>query len=71
MFQPNRNARRKQSKFLLTAGNGLRVLFIRSRGRQMVAFPYNGMVVDRFGNFYGAAVHGGEAGDGCVYKFTP
>jgi hypothetical protein len=37
----------------------------------MVAFPYNGVVVDRFGNFYGVTVHGGEAGDGCVYKFTP
>ena len=35
------------------------------------AFSYNGMVVDRFGNFYGATVHGGENGDGCVYKFTP
>jgi len=34
-------------------------------------FSYNGMVVDRFGNFYGATVHGGEADDGCVYKFTP
>jgi len=35
------------------------------------AFSYNGMVVDRFGNFYGATVHGGENDDGCVYKFTP
>jgi hypothetical protein len=34
-------------------------------------FSYNGMVVDRFGNFYGATVHRGEADDGCVYKFTP
>jgi uncharacterized repeat protein (TIGR03803 family) len=34
-------------------------------------FSYNGMVVDRFGNFYGATVHGGDADDGCVYKFTP
>ena len=34
-------------------------------------FPYNGMVVDRFGNFYGATVHGGNNDDGCVYKFTP
>ena len=23
-------------------------------------FSYNGMVVDRFGNFYGATVHGGD-----------
>lgn len=35
------------------------------------AFPYNGMVVDGFGNFYGATVHGGDNGDGAVYKFTP
>jgi uncharacterized repeat protein (TIGR03803 family) len=34
-------------------------------------FAYNGMVVDQFGNFYGATVHGGEDDDGCVYKFTP
>ena len=32
---------------------------------------YNGMVVDRFGNFYGATVHGGKDDDGSVYKFTP
>jgi uncharacterized repeat protein (TIGR03803 family) len=35
------------------------------------AFPYNGLVVDRFGNFYGATVHGGDDDDGSVYKFTP
>jgi uncharacterized repeat protein (TIGR03803 family) len=35
------------------------------------AFAYNGMVVDGFGNFYGATVHGGNDDDGCVYKFTP
>jgi len=35
------------------------------------AFAYNGMVVDRFGNFYGATVHGGDENDGAVYKFTP
>jgi uncharacterized repeat protein (TIGR03803 family) len=34
-------------------------------------FSYNGMVVDRFGNFYGATVHGGTDDDGCIYKFTP
>src|SRR5215813_5578356 len=34
-------------------------------------FSYNGMVVDRFGNFYGATVHGGTADDGSVYQFTP
>src|SRR5438067_9606317 len=35
------------------------------------AFSYNGMVVDPFGNFYGATVHGGDNNDGCVYQFTP
>ena len=34
-------------------------------------FAYNGMVVDAFGNFYGATVHGGENDDGSVYNFTP
>ena len=34
-------------------------------------FSYNGMVVDRFGNFYGATVHGGTDDDGSIYKFTP
>jgi uncharacterized repeat protein (TIGR03803 family) len=29
------------------------------------------MVVDRFGNFYGATVHGGTDDEGCIYKFTP
>jgi len=32
---------------------------------------YNGMVVDPFGNFYGATVHGGASDDGSVYQFTP
>jgi uncharacterized repeat protein (TIGR03803 family) len=35
------------------------------------AFAYNGLVVDKFGNFYGATVHGGNDDDGCVYQFTP
>ena len=35
------------------------------------AFPYNGMVVDQFGNFYGATVHGGDNDDGSIYKLTP
>ena len=34
-------------------------------------FSYNGMVVDPFGNFYGATVHGGTNDDGSVYQFTP
>ena len=35
------------------------------------AFSYNGMVVDAFGNFYGATVHGGDNDDGAIYKFMP
>jgi uncharacterized repeat protein (TIGR03803 family) len=36
-----------------------------------VGFSYNGMVVDPFGNFFGATVHGGDGNDGSVYQFTP
>jgi uncharacterized repeat protein (TIGR03803 family) len=35
------------------------------------AFPYAGMVGDGAGIFYGATVHGGDNGDGAIYKFTP
>ena len=35
------------------------------------SFSYNGLVVDRLGNFYGATVHGGVDDDGSIYKFTP
>jgi uncharacterized repeat protein (TIGR03803 family) len=35
------------------------------------AFPYAGMVDDGSGTFYGATVHGGDDGDGAIYKFTP
>jgi uncharacterized repeat protein (TIGR03803 family) len=35
------------------------------------SFPYSGMVVDRFGNFYGTTVHGGDNDDGSIYNFTP
>jgi uncharacterized repeat protein (TIGR03803 family) len=35
------------------------------------AFPYAGMTGDGSGVFYGATVHGGTAGEGAVYKFTP
>ena len=41
------------------------------QGQPDGGFPYNGLVVDGFGNFYGATVHGGDDGDGAVYKFTP
>ncbi len=35
------------------------------------AFPYAGMVGDGAGTFFGATVHGGAAGEGAIYKFTP
>lgn len=35
------------------------------------AFPYAGMVSDGSGSFFGATVHGGDDGDGTVYRFTP
>ena len=35
------------------------------------AFPYNGMVADTAGNFYGATVHGGAADEGAIYRFRP
>jgi uncharacterized repeat protein (TIGR03803 family) len=35
------------------------------------AFPYAGMVGGGAGTFYGATVHGGDDGDGAIYKFTP
>jgi uncharacterized repeat protein (TIGR03803 family) len=35
------------------------------------AFPYAGMVSDGAGSFYGATVHGGDDGEGAIYKFTP
>lgn len=43
----------------------------RFQGAPDGAFPYNGMVGDSQGSFYGATVHGGSHGDGSVYKFTP
>ena len=35
------------------------------------AFPYTGMVGDGAGSFYGATVHGGDDGEGAIYRFTP
>lgn len=35
------------------------------------AFPYAGMAGDGSGSFFGATVHGGDTGDGTVYKFIP
>jgi uncharacterized repeat protein (TIGR03803 family) len=35
------------------------------------AFPYAGMVAGSAGSFFGATVHGGDDGDGTIYKFTP
>jgi uncharacterized repeat protein (TIGR03803 family) len=41
------------------------------QGPPDAAFPYNGMVADGSGNFYGATVHGDVDGEGAIYKFTP
>jgi uncharacterized repeat protein (TIGR03803 family) len=35
------------------------------------AFPYNGLVGDGAGNFYGTTVHGGADNEGSVYEFRP
>jgi len=35
------------------------------------AFPYNGMVSDGAGSYFGTTVHGGADGEGSVYQFTP
>ena len=35
------------------------------------AFPYAGMVEDGTGNFFGVTVHGGDDGEGAIYKFVP
>jgi len=35
------------------------------------AFPYDGMLGDGVGNFFGATVHGGTDDEGAVYQFTP
>ena len=53
------------------AGHGPRVSLMVSRALPDGAFPYAGMVGDGAGNFYGATVHGGDNGDGAIYRFTP
>jgi uncharacterized repeat protein (TIGR03803 family) len=35
------------------------------------AFPYAGLVGDGAGSFYGATVHGGDDGEGAIYRFLP
>lgn len=35
------------------------------------AFPYAGMVRRGAGAFFGATVHGGDDGEGAIYRFTP
>ena len=60
--------------FKLTPGpNGIWTESVahRFQGPPDGAFPYNGMVADAAGNFYGATVHGGVADDGTIYEFTP
>jgi uncharacterized repeat protein (TIGR03803 family) len=43
----------------------------RFRGTPDGAFPYNGMVADAQGNFYGSTVHGGVDNEGSIYQFRP
>jgi uncharacterized repeat protein (TIGR03803 family) len=43
----------------------------RFTGPPDAAFPYNGMVADRAGDFFGTTVHGGSDNEGAVYEFTP
>jgi uncharacterized repeat protein (TIGR03803 family) len=33
--------------------------------------PYAGLLKDANGNFYGTAVHGGQDGDGTIFRFSP
>lgn len=40
-------------------------------GTPGAAFAYNGMVVDRYGNFFGVTVHGGSGNEGAIYQFKP
>jgi uncharacterized repeat protein (TIGR03803 family) len=35
------------------------------------ALPYNGMVSDGQGHFFGATTHGGASDNGAIYRFTP
>ena len=58
---------------LSPAGNGqwIETVVHAFEGPPDGGFAYNGMVVDRFGNFYGATVHGGDDGDGSIYNFAP
>jgi uncharacterized repeat protein (TIGR03803 family) len=35
------------------------------------SFSYNGLAADSKGVFYGTTVHGGEDGDGVIYRFRP
>src|SRR5271156_2005384 len=35
------------------------------------AIPYGGLVVDKSGNFYGAATEGGTGGGGTIFELTP
>ena len=52
-------------------GHWMETVVHRFQGPPDGAFSYNGMVVDSFGNFYGATVHGGINDDGSIYQFTP
>jgi uncharacterized repeat protein (TIGR03803 family) len=60
--------------FKLTPGAGgtwTESVAYRFMGAPDGGFPYNGMVADGSGSFYGATVHGGIDDEGSVYQFTP
>jgi uncharacterized repeat protein (TIGR03803 family) len=60
--------------FKLARGGGgmwTETVAYRFTGSPDAAFPYNGMVADHAGNFFGTTVHGGGDDEGAVYEFTP
>jgi uncharacterized repeat protein (TIGR03803 family) len=60
--------------FKLTRGAGghwAETVSYRFTGSPDAAFPYNGMVADPAGNFFGATVHGGTDNEGAIFEFTP
>ena len=58
-------------KLTPTGGQWVETVVHSFQGSPDGGFSYNGMVIDGFGNFYGATVHGGVDDDGAIYQFTP
>jgi uncharacterized repeat protein (TIGR03803 family) len=53
------------------AGGWTHRVVYRFKGSPDGSYSYYSIVPDRRGNWYGATVHGGEDGDGTVFRFTP